>query len=70
MNFTHIILWKLDEERERSIRNMPIFMRESGVNDGIAGFWEKASMAGLIVMEALRDRKWRKIFKNANSYSF
>ncbi len=32
--------WTLDNERERAIRNMPILMREAGVNDGIAEFWK------------------------------
>ncbi|MBS8226797.1 DNA methyltransferase [Vannielia litorea] len=32
-------LWTLDEERERSIRHMPILMRDAGVDDDIAEFW-------------------------------
>ncbi len=31
--------WTLDEERERAIRNMPILMREAGIEDEIADFW-------------------------------
>ncbi len=33
-------LWALDEDRERAIKNMPILMREAGVDDGIAEFWK------------------------------
>ncbi len=33
-------LWTLDEDRERAIRNMPILMRESGVDDGITELWK------------------------------
>ena len=32
--------WTLDEERERAIRNMPILMREAGLEDDIAEFWK------------------------------
>ena len=34
-------LWELDEERERAIRNMPILMREAGIDDGMAEFWTR-----------------------------
>ncbi len=33
-------MWTLDEERERSIRHMPILMRESGIDDGVVTFWQ------------------------------
>ncbi len=33
-------LWQLDRERERAIRQMPVLMREAGVDDGIAEFWK------------------------------
>lgn len=32
--------WVLDDERERAIRNMPILMRESGIDDDVAKFWK------------------------------
>ena len=32
--------WTLDEERERSIRHMPILMREAGMDDATAEFWK------------------------------
>lgn len=32
-------LWKLDEDRERAIRALPILMREQGVDDAVAEFW-------------------------------
>ena len=32
-------LWALDEERERSIRHMPILMRDAGIDDDVAEFW-------------------------------
>ena len=41
-------LWDLDEERERSIRHMPILMRDCGVDDDVAEFWR-------IWMNALRN---------------
>jgi len=31
--------WTLDEERERAIREMPILMREAGIDDEVAEFW-------------------------------
>lgn len=40
--------WTLDEERERSIRHMPILMREAGVDDAVTEFWR-------IWMNALRN---------------
>ena len=33
-------LWQLDEERERSLRNMPVLMRESGIDDQTVEFWK------------------------------
>ncbi len=39
--------WVLDEERERAIRNMPLLLREAGIDDSIAEFWR-------IWMNALR----------------
>jgi len=33
-------LWTLDEERERAIRQMPILMRDAGVDDDVAEFWQ------------------------------
>ena len=33
-------LWTLDEERERAIRIMPIFMREAGIADDVVQFWQ------------------------------
>ncbi|MCY4098988.1 MAG: DNA methyltransferase [Rhodospirillales bacterium] len=32
--------WTLDEDRERSIRNMPVLMRESGIDDSVVEFWK------------------------------
>ena len=32
-------LWTLDEERERSIRHMPVLMRETGIDDDVVEFW-------------------------------
>ncbi len=32
-------LWELDEERERSLRTMPILMREAGIEDEAVDFW-------------------------------
>ncbi len=32
-------LWQLDAERERSLRNMPVLMRESGIDDQTVEFW-------------------------------
>ena len=32
--------WTLDEETERVIRNMPILMREAGLEDNISEFWK------------------------------
>ncbi len=39
--------WVLDEERERAIRNMPLLLREAGIDDSVAEFWR-------IWMNALR----------------
>ena len=33
-------LWTLDEERERSIRQMPILMRDRGIDDAVVEFWK------------------------------
>ena len=33
-------LWQLDAERERSLRNMPVLMRESGIDDQTVEFWK------------------------------
>ena len=33
-------LWTLDEDRERSIRAMPILMRDTGIEDEIVKFWQ------------------------------
>ena len=32
-------MWELDESRERSIRQAPVLMRESGIDDAVAEFW-------------------------------
>ena len=32
-------LWEMSTERERAIRNLPILMREQGVDDTVAEFW-------------------------------
>ena len=32
-------LWELDEDRERALRNMPVLMRESGIDDATVEFW-------------------------------
>ena len=32
--------WTLDEVRERSIRNMPILLREAGIDDAVVSFWQ------------------------------
>ena len=47
-------LWKLDEERERAIRQVPILMREAGIDDGVAEFWR-------LWMNALRETQPRLI---------
>ena len=31
--------WTLDEERERALRQMPVLMRSSGLDDDIVEFW-------------------------------
>ena len=31
--------WTLDEERERAIRQMPVLLREAGIDDDVAEFW-------------------------------
>ena len=31
--------WTLDEEQERAIRQMPVLMREAGIDDEVAEFW-------------------------------
>lgn len=33
-------LWTLDEERERAIQLLPVFMREAGIDDEFAQFWK------------------------------
>ena len=33
-------MWVLDAERERAIREMPILMRDAGVDDAVAQFWQ------------------------------
>ena len=40
-------LWQLDEERERVIRQVPVLMRNAGIDDDVAQFWK-------IWMNALR----------------
>ena len=45
-------LWTLDEERERSIRTMPVLMREAGIEDDVAQFWK-------LWMNALRNTQPR-----------
>ena len=40
-------MWTLDEERERSLRHMPVLMREQGIDDDTVEFWR-------IWMNALR----------------
>ena len=47
-------LWKLDAERERAIRQMPLLMREAGIEDGVAEFWR-------LWMSALRETQPRLI---------
>ena len=32
--------WTLDEEQERAIRQMPVLMREAGMDDEVAEFWK------------------------------
>lgn len=32
--------WQLDEERERAVRNMPVLMRENGIDDDLVEFWQ------------------------------
>ena len=32
-------LWTLDDERERAIRNVPMLMREAGIDDPVVEFW-------------------------------
>ena len=32
--------WTLDEEQERAIRQMPVLMREAGIDDEVAEFWK------------------------------
>ena len=32
--------WTLDEERERAIRQMPVLLREAGIDDDVAEFWK------------------------------
>ena len=44
--------WTLDEATERSIRQMPVLMRESGVDDEVAEFWR-------LWMNALRNTQPR-----------
>ncbi len=33
-------LWTLDEDRERALRQMPVLMRESGIQDEVVEFWK------------------------------
>ena len=40
-------MWELDEQRQRAIENMPILLREQGIDDAVAEFWR-------IWMNALR----------------
>ena len=44
--------WTLDAERERAIKNMPVLMRESGIEDSVVEFWR-------IWMNALRNTQPR-----------
>lgn len=32
--------WQLDKERERALRNMPLLMHESGIDDNVVEFWK------------------------------
>ncbi len=32
--------WELDADRERTIRHMPVLMREAGIDDQVAEFWK------------------------------
>ena len=32
-------LWDLDEQRERTLKAMPILMRETGIDDDVVNFW-------------------------------
>ena len=32
-------LWTLDDQRERAVRNMPVLLRQSGIDDTVAEFW-------------------------------
>lgn len=45
-------MWALDSEREEAIRNMPVQMRESGIDDKTVEFWR-------LWMSALRDTQPR-----------
>ena len=45
-------LWTLDEERERSLRTMPVLMRENGLDDDVVEFWK-------LWMNALRNTQPR-----------
>ena len=45
-------MWELDAERERAIRQMPVLMRENGIDDAIVEFWR-------LWMRALRDTQPR-----------
>jgi len=45
-------LWTLDEQRERAIRNMPVLLREAGIDDDVAEFWK-------LWMNALRNTQPR-----------
>ncbi len=42
--------WTLDEDRERAIRDMPVLMRNVGIDDDVAEFW----------------RLWMKALRNTN----
>ena len=45
-------MWELDAERERAIRDMPVMMRQNGVDDATAEFWR-------LWMNALRNTQPR-----------
>ena len=45
-------MWELDEARERAIRHMPVFMRETGIDDAVADLWR-------LWMRALRNTQPR-----------
>ena len=45
-------MWTLDAERERAIKNMPVLMRDNGIEDSVVQFWR-------IWMNALRNTQPR-----------